>query len=165
MPKPVYVVAAASGSVDQITGRVSLFHLVESYDIVRLTGPDDQNQEPPVNNPTIVVSALWMKEEADDPATVYETQMACVSPQGEDEFASFITEFSFTKPLHRTTTAETPINPFTSGGEYRMESRLRRKGQPAWEWRQSFPFLIHDKTKPESAAQPPTTLKKFTPGK
>jgi hypothetical protein len=174
MPLPAYVILSDSGSVDQLTHRVSIFNIVEAFNVALQeelvsAAPNSQPQPNagietnapatgierriPITTKTRIVTA-WMKEEGDTPQDNFDLQVACIAPDGSEFFYTQVTTFAFTLWFHRLNVEAPPIPGFPQLGVYRLESRLRRTGQQEWQWRQSFPFVVQETQPTYPAAAP-----------
>src|SRR5271157_2017399 len=74
MPRPVYIICSLGGAEDKATGLISLFHVLETVNIVRR--PPDRGISPI----TIRTTAVWMRTEGDDESVEYEFQSIFRSP-------------------------------------------------------------------------------------
>jgi hypothetical protein len=162
MARPVYVLFAESGSVDQHTNKVSMFDILESIDVLKaaeITGKSEDISQTP--NPVIVrktnpyrLVATWMREDGEADDDLFETEVVCETPNGARLFHTPVFPFSFgDKQLHRLYIPEVDLPGFTELGSHVIEARLRRAGQEEWPWRQHFPFLVREKPKAQPTQQ------------
>ncbi len=170
MAKPAYIMCSMMSSVDETSKLVSLFNIVEAFDVDRLP----ENPEPSQaasgeaggeaaasSGPVFRVFCVWIKDETDGPDDQFECQIALVAPDGI-ELARANKSFSFGEPFfYRVTVRKATLPLVIPGlGIYRWEGRLRRAGEVEWSARQSFPFVIREAAQPSppSAPAPAPTL-------
>ncbi len=167
MPRPGYIICASSGAIDGKTNRSSMFDLLEAIVVhpkkLSLSPPTTAASEPDLQVSadilkalfeanTIRVLSVWVRDEGDTPEVVYESQLACVAPSGEDLLAIPSAQFFFTKPFHRLIARGVPLMlDYPAPGLYHFESRVRRQGETDWQHRQSYPYLVQH---PEPAQTP-----------
>jgi hypothetical protein len=155
MPRPVYVLLAEAGHIDRRTNLVSVFNIVEVVEVSRNVA-DAPTQLPAGVPQTYNILAAWMKEDGDASDDVFESQLACLAPDGTDFFVSPVVDFNFNLPYHRVHVREAAIPGFPAIGVFVIEARLRRAGQEDWQLRQQFPFFVREIViAPTTPAQPP----------
>lgn len=155
MAQPAYIMMAESGAIDARSNRVSLFEVVEVVEVTPRQAADPPPEQSRARADRVLV--VWMKDEADTPDVAYETQLACVAPDGTDFFVAYTTPFRFPAgaQFFRAITTDLKIPGFPTVGVYRLEGRLRREGDTGWAARQSFPFLVQIKASPPPEAANP----------
>lgn len=166
MPRPAYIVCAQSGSVDQYTNRASMFDIVEVFKASqRPTSAEEVKKleaafgedAPTEDGLSIFVAELlrlrilctWMRSPEDSPTDRFESQIAIVTPDGQDFVKTVTTPTLFTQVFHRVFVPEMRLPGFPGLGTYLVEGRLRREGATDWEWRQSFPFVVQEDSTPK----------------
>ena len=114
MPRPLYIVCATSGSLDQRTNALSLFGLIETITYHELKSPPDASPGTPLVAATLsmLIAAAWLREEADAPEQRFEAELVCFLP-GSDEPALVVPfdPFRFESPIHRLVVWEATISP------------------------------------------------------
>jgi len=149
MARPAYIVFAESGAIDQPTNRASFFNVVENLDVIQQEG----NATPPAGagqRATFRIVVAWMKEPADTPDIVFESEVVCLAPSGEPFFGGHATTFTFPPEInfHRLYVNDLHIPGFPALGVYNIEARLRRRGEEGWTTRQTYPFLVRQVAAP-----------------
>ena len=154
MPRPAYVMFSQSGSVDKYTNRVTVTDVIEVIQVRR--GPADGSQPPghQSGRPYRLV-AVWMKEEGDNPEDDFEQQVVCIDPNGNEFFASPVSQFRFATIFYRLESPRVDLPGFPELGVYVIEARRSRVGQQEWQARQSFPFVVQATPQPAPAATDP----------
>lgn len=145
MPQPAYIILANSGAVDQYSNSVSLFDLVECYLVCDRSSIADGKEKGFASKPHRIVVA-WLREGADSPTDVFQGQVVCIGPDGEEFFVVNREDFSFDNPICRWN-IELLVPGFTMLGTHVVEARLRRAGDEEWTWRQTYSFLVQDPAK------------------
>jgi len=144
MPKPVYIICSQSGTVDQATNLVSLFHVVESL-YVRPETP-----EYPTPSLTFRTTAVWMRAERDGPDDEYESEFLLHLPGQQPESPpGFTGRFRFTQYFHRLVLDLTLVRSpdaggirFSTPGILRVECRIRPIGGKDW-LSQEYPIVLN----------------------
>jgi hypothetical protein len=153
MPRPAYIMFAASGAVDRHTNRSSYFDIIETIEVVLAEAgsgaPALASQQP------MRIAAVWMREETESTEDRYEGQIACIAPDGTEFFATPVALFTIPLLFYRIDIPNVIIPGFPALGLYVIEGRLRRAGQQGWELRQSFPFHVREMPAPTPRATPP----------
>jgi hypothetical protein len=140
MPRPAYLICSSSNAIDQQTNRASFFDVIDSLDVFPIPVPPTP---PGFPAPSLMRAiAAWLRTDDDSPDAAYESQMACITPSGDDLFVTKPSEFVFKAPFHRIIVAHIPAIGFSSMGVYCVEARLRRVGESEWSLRQQFPFIV-----------------------
>lgn len=134
MPRPVYILCSRSGAEDKVTGLLSHYHVLE-----RISFTSPMPDQPNVSF-CLRVTAVWMREEGDDPEQGYEFQFVLRFPPGGEESIVAEGTFRFSHPLHRMI-VDTPIARFGGPGLFRVENRIRPVGTEGWST-QHYPILL-----------------------
>src|SRR5208283_2317000 len=152
MPRPGYVLCAASGAIDQFTNAVSLFGIVETIEFQNVQAiPGVITQ---VRVLTVRAVETWGKEEGDADEHEFQSELIGLFPQQQQPvvLAQFHA-FRFLQPFQRLIVPEMTFPPIFAPGVLRVESRLRRSTEENWRWRQSCEILIQE-TPPPTLAPP-----------
>ena len=160
MPRSAYIMLSVSGSVDQFQNKLSIFDVVEvitvssfqeesqakqpgkSLDMEQSTRVADPT--PAIMGPPLRLVSTWMREEGDTPEIRFESQVACLCPDGQELFITAPQELQFSEFFHRLIVPEFQFPDLPLAGVYLLEGRLRRAGDQSWEWRQTYPFLVRE---------------------
>jgi len=147
MPQPVYIICSESDSLDKRTGLLSLFHIVEGYDValLRLKPSEDITiKDVTITGAalSIVVNVVWMREDNDSPEQEYDFEVAVRSPGKLDFVALQSGKLRFTQLFHRVAVRARKDEPWTESGICWFEGRLRESGTKAWTFTQRFPVPI-----------------------
>jgi hypothetical protein len=158
MPRPLYIICAASGALDQYTNSMSLFGLVESIRYSELRPqPDAPAGTPLILKPlSMRVVAAWLKEDRDTPEQNFETEFAVFLPGIENQaMAALFPPFNFGVSIHRLVLPEMTIPPTLdmAPGLMRIVNRVRRAGEPEWEWIQEYVILVEENRQGEVPPQ------------
>lgn len=144
MPRPHYIICSESVSHDQITKRMSLFHVLEGFQIISTKNnqaDDDSGQSPGIPaRPVFMGVAVWMRAEDDDTEEVYEFETTATSP-GSDEKVVQKGEFSFGNVFQRFVSGFVLNHPWKESGFFVYKSKIRRQGAADW-LVQDFPIPI-----------------------
>jgi len=140
MPRPVYVIFANSGSIDQTSNMVSIFDVIEIVNVFKKVSDSTSYLIPQKTNR---ITAVWMRETVDKVADKFQGQLACVDPENAELFVSEVIEFSFEFPFYRFASQVFLVG-FNTLGTHLIEARLRRAGEEGWTWRQTFPFIVQE---------------------
>ena len=146
MPRAVYILCSESGAVDRYTGLVSHFHVYETAQVIEeerpvvTEGPSERRGQPMEVLTTIRVTAVWMRNEDDDPHQEYEHRLVIYLPGDEDGDVVGEGTFVFSRPLHRFA-ATLHAKPFSRSGIFRVESRVRKIGAAEW-LSQDYPIVV-----------------------
>jgi hypothetical protein len=157
MPRPLYMICASSGALDQYTNTMSLYRVIES---VRLRAIQPQPGSLVILSPlSMLIVAAWVKEPQDEPEQTFEAEIGGFMPGNEGElFSTSFPPFKFETPVHRLIVPELKIPPTlpASSGLLRFESRIRRAGETEWRWRQEYViFMEVEAASPPPAPAPP----------
>jgi hypothetical protein len=131
MVKPHSIICAESGSQDKVTGLLSLFNVIEKFQIAKLSAPP-AGQAAVVPEQRFLIAATWRKEDTDDPNQEYEFEFVLFMPPNGSEGKISEGGFLFSMPMHRITLNFRGLMPFNGGGWLRIEARLRKKGEQDW---------------------------------
>ncbi len=136
MPIPVYVVCSRSASLDANTREVSIFHLIDAFQVTKIEPGGAIGELVPIR-----VSAAWMLEPGkDSPEDKFDYRLFVKVP-GHDPLVNIAEgSFSFSKPIHRVTT-EGKFAGFPGLGVMRIVSQIRKQGNENW-IDHVFPVLI-----------------------
>lgn len=136
MPRPVFIICAESVAHDKTTNLISLFHVLEGFQIFR--APDvatikkgmPKHHVSSVAQPLFVGVAKWRRNPEDDPNDEYEYELTATSPGviepkmlGRGTFAFSQTSHQFFARMQADWTAE---------GTFRFASRIRKVGGSEW---------------------------------
>lgn len=154
MPRPGYILCAASGALDQYTSAVSLFGIVETIIFENVQGVPGVVQT--IHQVSVRAVALWWREETDTDEIEYQYQLIAHYPQREEPviLAEF-TPFRFTQPVHRLFVPEMGFPQHFAPGVLRIEGRLRRADEEEWRWSHSCEILIQQGAVPPIPPPPP----------
>src|ERR1051326_602499 len=144
MPRPAYMICSTGGAVDAYTQSLNCFNVVELIHV--------QKQEPskPATPLSLRVVATWMKEEGDEPDTVFEAEISARFEKDSEPimYGQFPT-FSFgVKPFHRLILPDIRFPGFPKLGVLLIECRIKQQDQDAWLDTQMYPLLIREGTNP-----------------
>jgi hypothetical protein len=145
MPKPSYIICSQSGAFDEQDERVSIFEVAESIMVANTaTAARALPLDWRPGHLTVRITTCWMREDSDDPAQQFETQVAILFPDGSDAMASNVIPFHFEKRFYRRIFSHVPLElPIDfPEGIYSIEGRLRKTGEQTWSIRQVFPMLV-----------------------
>lgn len=139
MPKPVYIVACQSCSVDKESNNLSIFNVIENVTTTKRPIENVPEGTIPVISPlAMVVVSSWERIPDDAPETEYDFEMFFhwmpSSPGGVEKHDRVATaSFVMTMRRHRTNVDVKPGINFAGPGDFTIESRIRRRGsQDAW---------------------------------
>ncbi len=143
MPRPVYIICSLGGAEDKATGLISLFHVLETVNIVRR--PPDRGISPI----TIRTTAVWMRTEGDDESVEYEFQSIFRSPPHGTEAIIRAGQFSFGKPLFRFV-ADVTFMSFVCPGTLTVVHRIRKMEEGSTWLTQEYSIMLEDQTPAEA---------------
>jgi hypothetical protein len=153
MPRPLYIICAHEGALDQYTNAISLFGVVEYIRSREVQPqPDGTFVLPPLS---LRVVAAWARGDQDGSGDWFESQLAVFMEGLEEEaYSTDFPEFRFEAPVHRLIVPKLVIPPNIEipPGLLRFRCRLRQKGKAAWQWHQDCAILVE--SDPEEAATP-----------
>ncbi len=155
MPRPGYILCAASGALDEYTNIVSLFGIAEAIQFQNVQAVPGIVTT--VRELHVRIVATWFRGEGDADDGEFQAQIVGHFPQQEAplvlaEFAPF----RFVHPLHRIIVPEITFPPILAPGFLRIECRLRRREEDVWNWSQSNEILVLEEaiSGPTPPAQP-----------
>jgi hypothetical protein len=161
MARPVYIVCAVSGSEDKDTGLISLFELIEKFQIFPIDLAKPSSSPIVIKAQPIRVVAHWMMEpeKGERFGDLFEFEFRLVLPPIPTVLPLGSGTFQFAEPrkFHRfTIRIETPL-PFQGPGFMWVESLVRRKDATDWVI-QSYPIELEEIPGPSLPApsSPPT---------
>ena len=143
MPKPVYILAAQSWSLDQESGLSSYFHVVEGYEFTILPIDSDKHRTTIAQlseTANFVCVAVWMKTDGDLPSDEFEFVLSLLAP-GKPEFVIAKGSFRFTKTFQRIGAKISLASSPPGSGVMYLESRIRKTGATQW-LKQEFPIPV-----------------------
>jgi hypothetical protein len=153
MPKPNYIICSESGSEDKETGLISLFNLVDTFQITK--GPPLPTASPIAQ---LRVTSSWMRESGDE-GKDFEFE-ALVKPPHGDEIKLAKGSFEFKTKFARVSVRLLGLFPVTGEGIFWVETRIRRSGSKGWT-SQKTPLifeLIPSSPNPDGTSQPSATV-------
>jgi hypothetical protein len=161
MPRPGYLICAASGSLDQYTEAVSLFNIIESIGVSAVNPRGDGTIAiPPPMSMRII--AVWLKGENDAPEDRFETEIAGYAPvDGRPLFRADFPAFQFGNPVRRFIVPAVVFPPTTvvAPGLMRFECGIRREGDASWLVVQQYFVVVVEAADegetPQLPAEPP----------
>lgn len=163
MPRPAYIMFSRSGSVDQFKNRLSCFEAVETVDVFKNTPEEIQQtlsgKSRRARDKFWLVST-WMKDEGDTAEAVFEFQLTCIGPDGNNFIEGEVVKFSFPPDIsfHRITVPELEIPGYPVVGLYTFHAKLRRDGEQEWIAEQQYPFIVR-----QLEAPPPPLIVSTSP--
>lgn len=145
MARPVYIIAARGVIEDETTRLVSIFAIIERFEITRWPIGTASPEDVRATNLAVAQSventvfAVWMRQPGDENVH-FEHQFAIISPASEQ--LTEVEQFQFTAAgaFHRFRLNMHGIPPITESSQFEIESRVRRQGETEW-IRQSFPIV------------------------
>ena len=140
MPKPVYIICSESGTQDKNTGLVSLFNIVEKFQISEIS-PEQKQKGLGGNAPVVRMIAVWMRSQEDENQGFEYEVVLFVPPNDREVGGGPGGRFQFTHPLHRLTMTLVLPSGFEGAGVMRVENRVRKVGDQHW-LRQEYPIFI-----------------------
>jgi hypothetical protein len=149
MPKPAYILSSESGSEDRLTGKFSLFGLVERLQLQRIA---PQNGIVVVPSVSLWLTALWMRE-AGDVGREFEWEFSIHLPAAEVPLVVGTGVFVFDGEFQRIGLRSTGPIGINAPGTLRIICRVRAQGTDEW-FSQEFPILVIDATAPSADGQP-----------
>jgi hypothetical protein len=147
MPKPAYIVCSQSQSLDQHTNLLSVFHLIEGFDLIPAVVDPAEMMSKPTTQSFIqfVVNAAWMQTDGDQGQEYY-YEVIMRSPEEEDRIIAS-DPFVFTKLYQRFSVVVRKSTPWMSSGLCRIENRIRHKDSDQWLSQEYFfPVTVRDQT-------------------
>ena len=171
MPRPGYIICAASGALDQYTNAVSIFNIIEGIRLQTVTvtlgtsapvsaGGDSSatpvmpTAGPIVRAESMRIVATWIKEAEDTVEEEFQPRLVGFYPQGNVEvFHADFAPFRFAQSIHRLFVPDTVVPPLVAG-LFRIECRLRRVIEEEWKWSQGYDILVEE-IPPAAAPNPP----------
>lgn len=144
MPHKHYIVCSQSASVDQDTNAISLFHVLDGFDVfLGVTKPPEGMRGDPLEAIRIRCVAVWMRLPDESPKEVFDYQLIVEAP-GEPEIIISEGEFTFPKAFHRFQAGITRSKPWTVGGMVKFIAQIRKHKVGEWD-RQEFwiPIQVH----------------------
>ncbi len=154
MAKPVYIVCSENGAEDRISGRTSLFNLLEQIQISKL--PPDFKGIVFSKVASIWVTAMWMRESEDEGAGEFEFKISLKMPNVAETIEMLGGSFAFEKVFQRIMMRlEGPL-PIPGPGIMNVQCMIRRAGTSDW-LTQECPIILEEVTPPGiDAAQLPS---------
>lgn len=149
MPRPIYIIVARSGSLDEHSKLMSLFNIFERIHIQAVVEGGTAPETPaaiPVNLPPVEmrIATVWMADEGEK-GQAFDTQLVMEHPDGSEQLVHE-GEFVFsqkpaTATLFRNIYDVTTFFKQAQSGLIEVRSRVRPKGDDG-EWiQQSYPII------------------------
>jgi hypothetical protein len=160
MPKPNYIICSLVGAYDEFTKSVSFFSLLEVLPVAEARADKEPSPESDIVIARVVMS--WIREEGDGQDQMMEAQIVAIYPDGDEKVLAGFEPFSFSQPIHRHMVPFTMFPRPKKPGSLKLEGRLRRAGEPGWEWRQTYTIVFTEPSPPAppkpvaAAGQPPS---------
>ena len=150
MPKPVYILCAESGSIDEKTNRVSHFNIIEKITVTRERIPRQTRSTPigpPLNSMQVV--SVWMRTVQDTENQEFEYELNLFLPHRSKKLIPGRGRFKFTKPLQRITIGIVGMFPLTRSGLMKVQCRIRKVSDRTW-LRQEYPIIVEVVTRKDN---------------
>jgi hypothetical protein len=142
MPKPLYTICSKDWSHDRETKLVSLFHILEGYDMFVPASHEPDKIIAIPNAPTSFVGvSVWMREESDLGTDEYESEVWAIAPQQEKKVLA-TSVFRFERLFHRFVSVVKIQDIPAHSGFLRFGSSIRRVGTEQW-LSDEFPIPIN----------------------
>lgn len=158
MPRPLFVICAQSSAIDQNTNLLSLFQILDGYQvhIKKADAPAPTLAVGPQPHQLGFVGiAVWRRTDADSPDDSYEYEILTQSPDEDEEQIRNTGTFKFTTRHQRFQVFIHITKPWTRSGVFVFSSRIRKVGSSDW-IRQDYQIPVdvteHEGDEPESDA-------------
>jgi hypothetical protein len=151
----VFIIVAESGAEDKETGLVSLYKVLEKFQIAPIPTPKPGELPPVVLWPGFRVVATWMRSPGDDPGHDYEYEFLLIMPTNQKVVHVSKGTFRFTAPLHRFTLRFPVPVPLEGTGVLHVVNKIRKGGSNEDWVSQDYPVIV-EALPGEKADAPPS---------
>ena len=155
MAKPIYIICSESGAEDRISGRVSLFNLVEKIQIGKL--PPDFKGIVISKGISLWVTAAWMRESEEEGTGEFDFETIVNMPGSAEPIEMMKGSFAFGKVFQRIMTRIEGHLPFSGSGTMTIQCRIRRAGSTVWS-AQECPIILEEMALPIPPTEPTSPI-------